>query len=392
MLFIRNICLVIILFLFEVNILFAQQTVVIFDSLTNKIHYSKVYPSDFLGKSLVINNWIFDTYNVTSFKKSQEDIIRLNASNKINFKKDETEINGELHYLIQFWCKKDRFQVYLSDFSFYDRINNENITLDRNMYSLNESNYNDKNYILLKKINEVIDTLIFSLDKYISPYLSIGSDIKFEEFPNQKSEIIPKKEVYKKITPYSFELNFGYSRRTNPLSHSIGDSLKDYANGLRKGIGFSCNSNYNFKRNFGIGINIFYTFSSNSTTYYSYEYNHKQERELSEKIEVIILAPSFNYRIFSYNDKTVFNFKVFAGYLSYNSILNKLTPIRGRTFCSGVTAGIDHVLGNRFVLGYSLSYVTGSLSEVKTWGTTIDLKEREGLNRIEVGIGIRFYL
>ena len=386
---IKTILFFLLLFFFERTISFAQQNVLTSDSLTSKLHYSKLYPSDFPGKNVVIYNWISDKYGITYLKKTKEEIIRLDALNRINYKKGETEINGELHYLIQFWCKKNCFQVHLSDFSFYDRINNEYITLDSNISS--SKNINNNYSILLTQLEEVKDSLIISLDKYFSPYLSKSTDLTFEEFPEQKKEPVLKKKLSKN-NRYNFELNFGYSKRTNLLSHSVGDSLKDYANGLRKGIGFSCNSYYYFKKNLGIGVNIFYTFSSNSTTYYTYEYNHKTERELSEKIEIIILAPSFNYRAFSYNDKTVFIFKAFAGYLSYNSILNKLNPIRGRTFCSGISAGVDHVIGKYFVIGYSLSYITGSMNKVKIWGTTIDLKEREGLNRIEAGVGIRFYL
>ncbi len=342
--------------------------------------------------------------------------------------------------IIHIWCKKDRFQLLINNFEYYDFSSKETVPLEE----LSEPGFdrNNLNKFFVTDFSKIhIDSIIESLNLFLESYLipeydlllaNNGSDsikckiitendsliqytklnlpdtslysikknnvfkilrnynhLKFEDFPDNVPIKTSGKEIQKIKLGSSFEIDFSFSKRTSPLSQEVGDSLKNYVEGLRNGYGFACDYNYYFKKNFGTGLNIIYMFSSNSTTY---QYSIYNTGKLSENIETIILAPSISYRSISSNEKSVFYAKGFVGYFNYTDIENKLIGIKAKTYCTGISAGFDRFLGNNFIVGCSLSYISGSIGKIKIYGKIIKLNERESLDRFEINLGIRFYM
>ncbi|AWW32103.1 hypothetical protein DN752_19260 [Echinicola strongylocentroti] len=199
----------------------------------------------------------------------------------------------------------------------------------------------------------------------------------------KKAEKSPK---IKAKNAWRFGISGGYSRRLSKSHESISGS--SYAEDLKNGHHFMVEGQYFFPSQNGLGI----TYSS---------FRSKSEAPgLKDDITVSYMGPTY-YSRYTNNDKNYFLLGVSLGYLGYKD--NAYTSydgdftLKGGTLGAMLDASCDIGIAQNFALGFGLILTTGVLSKVTyTDGIntrTIPLEEdsKEGLLRLDVKVGLRFY-
>lgn len=199
-------------------------------------------------------------------------------------------------------------------------------------------------------------------------------------------------------TRISFE--GGLSRRTAVVSPELPENLQEFYGNLRNGSHFFFNASTYLKNSrFGIGFNF-------SLSRYSHEDNHFNYFDssgtlaaigfITETINIPMIAPGLYYHKFFSDNRCCFNAGLFAGLTLYKDrliVLNNAIAIDARTIGAGAFAGFDYILYKSVAFGFSFSYVYGKLGKVIIDGepVTLGTNEEEGIQRIGIDAGLKFY-
>ncbi|NDW18214.1 porin family protein [Dysgonomonas sp. 216] len=200
------------------------------------------------------------------------------------------------------------------------------------------------------------------------------------------------------LPKFNLSANVGYGWRTAKTADGLGRDEKQIVDDLKSGFVWDISANYYINDNFGLGIsNSNY---SSSTSAYGEHNDSGNSGTIKFNDRITYIGPAFLMR-FSQNQKWIFNISLGIGYLGYSSeskLDRDFLKVTGSTVGFESRVGVEHKLAENWGIGISLSSHSGILSTLNVNDNghkkTIDLDKdnKEGLGRIQLGIGMRYYI
>lgn len=146
-----------------------------------------------------------------------------------------------------------------------------------------------------------------------------------------------------------------------------------------------------------IGIHYDRFMSSNSALFYAYDdHGTYFEGEFSDDYAINFFAASAGYQMVSSNEKHRFFVDYMLGYMNYhnnNWELGQQYIMDGASLGMGMAVDYDYMLSKHVAIGAGISYYHAVLSKIYINGLEYDLgQNKEGLQRLNLKAGLRFYL
>ncbi len=195
--------------------------------------------------------------------------------------------------------------------------------------------------------------------------------------------------------PWRFAVQGGYSYQIGKLDPNVPADFRDYTNKLRSGFHVGADVARYFNDVLGAGLKVsMLKQSGRLDNVWVDDGNGRRDGRMSDDITMLFIAPTFANRYVSANRRNAFIMNVSLGYLNYmnNAVLVDSYTMKGGTVGAAFDIGYDIGIGKDFQLGFQLSYTAGALSSYRINGQKVELDEdsRQGLNRIDVSVGLRF--
>lgn len=197
-------------------------------------------------------------------------------------------------------------------------------------------------------------------------------------------------------------LNGGLSLRTAPLPDGLNSNQRQYLRQLKSGVGFGADIGFFFSESIGVGA----SYSVHKSTVKKSDMPVEDSdgffvlMNVSDKITMNYIGPTLFTRFSSDQSKGSWISHLSLGYLTYKDasvVGNDYLLITGSTLGAKFGVGYDIPLSKEIGLGLEVSFVGGTLSEITVGNgyssTTISLDKEnyEGLSRVDLTLGIRFY-
>ncbi|XOV93803.1 MAG: hypothetical protein ACFHWX_03635 [Bacteroidota bacterium] len=241
---------------------------------------------------------------------------------------------------------------------------------------------NDSIKSKISKVDE--DKIYFSFKSTkgtINTFLSHNNVLKFDY------------DFYKK--PYSSfraAFDFGFSYRIARIHEDVPSYLIDHAKKLKSGFNFGVNLSHFFNQKNGIGLKYSLHSSKANERIFGLPWGSST---IDDKIGITYIAPYYTRRVMNNAFNKAWFFNIGLGYLYYENIGKLFSEfnLTGETIGFNLDIGHDFNVTENFGLGFQISYVIGTLTEFKDGSTSISLNEKdyESLNRLDLTMGIRFY-
>jgi hypothetical protein len=230
------------------------------------------------------------------------------------------------------------------------------------------------------------------------------SGIKTHKFDFYQSSEVPKDRVagiqnYKK---FRLALNGGYSYQTAKVAESVPSDFKDYINELKSGYHLGVDATYFFSETLGFGLKYsrFLTSNSINNIYVTDEEGFTRTGKMSDDLTISFFGPTFSSRLLNHDKTNAFLMSVAIGYLSYSNdkVIIDNFKMTSNTMGLSIDMGYDIGLSENLSLGVQISYLMATLTQFELddghTKQTIELEEGEyeGLNRIDLSVGLRFNL
>lgn len=204
-------------------------------------------------------------------------------------------------------------------------------------------------------------------------------------------------ERHKKQFTARFGLEGGYAFRTARFADGLTNDYKDYLRKLMRGPVLGANVRFNIDNMYSIGVHYDRFMSRNAAYAYMYDDDGNYiEGTVSDDHTINFIAASFGYFMYSKNQKHRFFAEYLFGYMNYvdNSVeFGDAYTLDGATFGMGAVIDYDYMLSKHVGIGAGVSYYWGALSKININGYEQNLgKNREGLQRVNLKAGVRFYL
>lgn len=201
----------------------------------------------------------------------------------------------------------------------------------------------------------------------------------------------------KKIFHVRFGFDGGYAFRTARLPKDASSDYKDYLRKLTRGPVLGANVRFDIDKMYTIGIHYDRFMSSNSAMFYAYDdHGTYFEGELSDDYAINFFAASAGYQMVSSNEKHRFFVDYMLGYMNYhnnNWELGQQYIMDGASLGMGMAVDYDYMLSKHVAIGAGISYYHAVLSKIYIDGLEYDLgQNKEGLQRLNLKAGLRFYL
>ena len=236
-----------------------------------------------------------------------------------------------------------------------------------------------------------------SADRAKMMYLPV-EDVQSFLFGFYPNTVADSKYTYKKKSDYArFRVAAagGYSYRTPKVE---GGLPSNYAYKLKNGYHYTVEFNYYFNRFIGIGMN-----------YSASHFNPEMDTEVGnvlDKIRLQQIIPTFNVRILDTQKRGALVASIGLGYVDYRDKgyfteqnNSHFATIRGATVGMLLSVGYDIPLSQTMALYVQVSNTGGVVTRFtmkdeitgKTWTESVDdIKNGEGLGKINLSLGLRF--
>jgi hypothetical protein len=248
----------------------------------------------------------------------------------------------------------------------------------------------DNVYFTFRHKNEIRSTLL---------PVAETKHYQFNYFKN--IEVPPEKVIDNHIYKhFRIALNGGYGYRTNKMSSTIPSDFSEYSKKLKNGYEFGGDLTYYFTEPLGIGIKYssFKASNSMSNIYIEDSNGNRRYGNMSDNIGISFIGPVFSMRFLNKNKTNALLMNVALGYMGYKNKYTVVDPYELTSSTTGIAydIGYDFTLSSNLILGVQLSAISGVLTGYKLYdGSTtqnIELQKEnyEGLNRLELSLGLRF--
>jgi len=198
--------------------------------------------------------------------------------------------------------------------------------------------------------------------------------------------------------------NAGFAFRTAKIEGVQDETVKKYIKRLKSGSNWGLNAHYFISERlaFGIKYNAFNSTEAENNLAASFP-DGSTEIGLENSILINFVGPSLMTKLLSANKKNALLLSTAVGYMSYKNeetVGQRFLTSTGNTIGVSVDVGYDIGLTDYMSIGCVASWTTGTLRELEVkengFTTTVDLVEtvgvKEGLSRINISGGLRFYL
>jgi hypothetical protein len=230
------------------------------------------------------------------------------------------------------------------------------------------------------------------------------SGIKTYKFEYYQTSEVPK-EIVTGIQDYNkfrVAVNVGYSYQTAKVAESVPSDFKDYINELKSGYHLGVDATYFFSETLGFGLKYsrFLTSNSINNIYVTDEEGFTRTGKMSDDLTISFFGPTFSSRLLNHDKTNAFLMSVAIGYLSYSNdkVIIDNFKMTSNTMGLSIDMGYDIGLSENLSLGVQISYLMATLTQFELddghTKQTIELEEGEyeGLNRIDLSVGLRFNL
>lgn len=223
----------------------------------------------------------------------------------------------------------------------------------------------------------------------------------YQKYFYSKSEVEPDKLTNKNYQKLRLAIQGGWSYETAKVSEDVPASLRDYVKDLKSGYHFGGDATFFISESVGFGVKYSMFRTKNQVEIYAQDTVTGQIRTgmLSDDITLQYIAPAVTARISSKDNNTHFYSSFALGYLDYKdnaSIIDNFT-LTGNTIGLLLDFGFDFVFTKDIGVGVGISYMVGSLKEFEyddgQQKRKIEYEDgtAEGLNRLDISIGLRWY-
>jgi hypothetical protein len=212
---------------------------------------------------------------------------------------------------------------------------------------------------------------------------------------------VPAEEIqaYKSYPHFKVAVSGGWGYRIAPIANDVPPEFVQYVKGLKSGFHYNAALSYYFNKHLGIGLKYNGSHSGNEmdNIYLINPDSTIEYGKMSDKIMINLILPYFTARFLSARNDNCLFLEAGFGYMGYRdraTIVSQELTYTGFTIGLCGTVGYDFAISQDWAIGFQLSLITGSISQFKVSGSgytgTIDLKQYEGLSRIDLSVGLRF--
>ena len=196
-------------------------------------------------------------------------------------------------------------------------------------------------------------------------------------------------------------LNGGWSIRTAPFSKDIGGDYKDYLKKLSNAPDFGASLRINLSEGFNLGLHFDRYTRSNQGYFGGYVDGDYIEGIVRNRHTIDFYALSFGMlSCLGNNWRHMLSVEFYLGYMGYKDNAEEFGlkyTLSGKALGYGVGFGYDYRLTKHIAIGTEFSFVHGAIStflyDDGVNKRDIDLgNSKEGLGRINMKAGLRFYL
>lgn len=247
----------------------------------------------------------------------------------------------------------------------------------------------DENQNLLAFIYErqgVARNAVVPKDKIIAYHIDDPVALAEQQYQRDKKQFTAR-----------FGFEGGYAFRTARFASGMTSDYKDYLRKLMRGPVLGANVRFNVDNMYSIGIHYDRFMSKNAAYAYMYDDDgNYYEGTISDDHTINFIAASFGYFMYSKNSKHRFFAEYLIGYMNYvdNAVeFGEAYTVKGATLGMGAVIDYDYMLSEHVAIGAGVSYYFGALSKAYINGYEQNLgNNREGLQRVNLKAGVRFYL
>jgi hypothetical protein len=216
--------------------------------------------------------------------------------------------------------------------------------------------------------------------------------------PEVSAHLIPPDDFFPR---FRIAVSGGWSYRTASLASDTPHEFKSYLKKLKSGFHYDLGLSYYFSEQYGVGFkyNEFHTSNKVGNVYVEYEDGKTEYGDMSHNDRIRFMGPLFGMRFLNLPRKNTLVMELGLGYMGYQSkgnIVNNIATVKGNTVGTYLSIGYDIGLSKNFALGFQVSMLTGTLTQVTIFdGKTtekqkLDKNQQENLSRIDLSIGLRF--
>jgi len=194
--------------------------------------------------------------------------------------------------------------------------------------------------------------------------------------------------------------NAGFAFRTAKVRDLRDDRLMDHRSNLKSGFNWGLDAYYFIKETLAFGIK-FNSFKSKGVLEDVLVFTRTGDSlaMLNSKVAIDFIGPSLVTRLVSANKKNALLLSSSIGYISYKTEdvigFGRFTS-KGGSIGVTLDIGYDFGITDYMSFGILTSWTVGALNKLEInngFSTdTVDLEEPEGLSRINISGGLRFYL
>lgn len=168
----------------------------------------------------------------------------------------------------------------------------------------------------------------------------------------------------------------------------IPSTLTDYIESLKSGYSYGMDLMYFFNDYFGMGL---------KASQYKSGKKETEGGNIRDDISIGFVGPEFCTRLLSKNNISALFVAIAIGYSGYRdeAFYNYPMLVKGNTIGMGMDLGYDIGLSKNWAIGFQLSAVLGTLTEVDlTRGSQsvhleLDKDSYESLARVDFSVGLR---
>ncbi len=192
----------------------------------------------------------------------------------------------------------------------------------------------------------------------------------------------------------------GFSYLLAPLAQGIGQDLENHLNALKTGYHFGANAEFYFSEYLGIGLKLcrFRTKNQSNDILFPDNKGGFYKGFLREDIYTTFLGPSFSTRIYNMKKTNSFSANIAVGYVGYVDNVISIYPTLIKAKTAGIVIEFDYDIGlsNSFSLGMMMSILLSNFNTFEvtqgnfTQSITLEEGQYEGLNRLDLGLVLRF--
>ncbi len=206
-------------------------------------------------------------------------------------------------------------------------------------------------------------------------------------------------------TRFRLAVNGGPGYRISKIQEDASEEIKNYLRELKSGFTIDVEANYMIRPSWGLGVQYSNFSSKGSTTaLFSDEFGEFFRLPTTDNISITYIGPQYITKNSTSDGLHSLMGSLSFGYLGYKnaaSVNGVPVTFKAETIGFGIGIGYEYRIAQNIGIGAKFGVVGGSVSEyeVTANGTTQTLSaqsviglEREGLTRIDVLGGIRFYL